>query len=47
MPLELTLLLPLDDFMTDNAFEDEASEEAIHFDGFGEVQVDYGGITNK
>lgn len=49
MPLELTVWLPLDDFMTENAFEVQANEEAINFggDAFSEVEVDHGGITNS
>ena len=41
--------LHLDDFMTENAFEVQASEEAVNYDvdAFAEVEVDNGGKINS
>lgn len=41
--------LNLDDFMTENAFEVQASEVAVNYelDAFSEVEVDNGGEINS
>lgn len=41
--------LNLDDFMTENAFEVQASEVAVNYDvdAFAEVEVDNGGKINS
>lgn len=41
--------LNLDDFMTENAFEVQASEAAVNYelDAFSEVEVDNGGEINS